>query len=68
MIKDTVQIRADNLTIAYGDFVLMKNLSFNVNEHDIFIIMGGSGCGKSSLLRILTGLHASPTGNFDRRD
>ena len=64
MIKDTVQIRADNLTIAYGDFVLMKNLSFNVNEHDIFIIMGGSGCGKSSLLRILTGLHASPTGKF----
>ena len=58
MIKDTVQIRADNLTIAYGDFVLMKNLSFNVNEHDIFIIMGGSGCGKSSLLRKI----------FDRRD
>ncbi len=64
MIKDTVQIRADNLTIAYGDFVLMKNLSFNVNEHDIFIIMGGSGCGKSSLLRILT----TNRKIFDRRD
>ena len=56
MIKSTSQIEVRNLTIAYGDFVLLKNISFNINKGDIFIIMGGSGCGKSSLLRVLTGL------------
>ncbi len=50
------QIEVRNLSIAYGDFVLLKNLNFTVNRGDIFIIMGGSGCGKSSLLRVLTGL------------
>lgn len=56
MIKNTPQIEVRNLTIAYDDFVLLKNLNFNINKGDIFIIMGGSGCGKSSLLRVLTGL------------
>ncbi len=50
-------IEAHNLTMGYGDFILQKDMNFTVNAHDIFIIMGGSGCGKSSLLRLLTGLN-----------
>lgn len=50
------QIEVKNLTIGYGDFILLKDISFNINKGDIFIIMGGSGCGKSSMLRVLTGL------------
>ena len=42
--------------MGYGDFILQKNMNFSVNKGDIFIIMGGSGCGKSSLLKVLTGL------------
>ena len=61
MSKPEVQIEAQNLTIGYGDYVLMKDMNFDVKRHDIFIIMGGSGCGKSSLLRVLTGL-VSPLG------
>ncbi len=49
-------IDVQHLTIAYGDFVLLKDISFTVNKGDVFIIMGGSGCGKSSLLRVMTGL------------
>ncbi len=49
-------IEARNLTVAYGDYVLLKNVDFTVNQGDIFVIMGGSGSGKSSLLRVLTGL------------
>lgn len=56
MSNSEVQIAAQNLTIGYGDFVLLKDLDFTVNRHDVFIIMGGSGCGKSSMLRVLTGL------------
>lgn len=56
-------IRADNLTMAYGSFVLQRDLTFTVNQGDIFIIMGGSGCGKSTLLRHLIGLKAPATGD-----
>jgi phospholipid/cholesterol/gamma-HCH transport system ATP-binding protein len=45
-----------NLTMAFGNFVLMRELNFTVRHGDIFIIMGGSGCGKSTLLRHLIGL------------
>lgn len=64
MSKKEVKIKVENLTIAYGDFVLMKDISFEVNKGDIFIIMGGSGGGKSSLLRVLTGLVPPATGDI----
>ena len=64
MTNSQVKIEVNGLTIAYGDFVLLKNLKFNINKGDVFIIMGGSGCGKSSLLRVLTGLTPATTGKI----
>jgi ABC-type transport system involved in resistance to organic solvents, ATPase component len=49
-------ITVKDLTMAYGDFVLQRDMNFVVNRGDIFIIMGGSGCGKTTLLRNLVGL------------
>src|SRR5258708_29593088 len=49
-------ITVRDLTMAYGTFVLMKDINFTVNHGDIFIIMGGSGSGKSTLLRHMLGL------------
>ncbi len=49
-------LTAINLTVAYGTRVIQRALNFTVRKRDIFIIMGGSGCGKSSLLRVLMGL------------
>ncbi len=57
-------IRVENLTLAYGDFVIQRDLNFVVNQGDIFIIMGGSGCGKSTLLRHLIGLHEPAQGDI----
>jgi phospholipid/cholesterol/gamma-HCH transport system ATP-binding protein len=53
--KDT-QIKVENLTIGYGDFIVMQNVSFTVPRGAIFFIMGGSGSGKSTLMRALIGL------------
>lgn len=55
-------ITVENLTMAYGEFVIQKDLSFTVNRGDIFIIMGGSGCGKSTLLMHLIGLQQPAKG------
>jgi len=49
-------ITVKDLTMAYGDFVVMRDLTFTILRGDIFIIMGGSGCGKSTLMKILIGL------------
>ncbi len=52
----SAMIEVKNLTMGYGNYILQQNANFTVNKGDIFIIMGGSGCGKSSMLRVLTGL------------
>jgi phospholipid/cholesterol/gamma-HCH transport system ATP-binding protein len=61
--KDT-HIVAQDLTMAYGDFLIQQNLNFTIKHGDIFIIMGGSGCGKSTLLRIMIGLKTPKTGDI----
>ena len=55
-------ITISNLTMAYGNFVVMRDLNFTINNGDIFIIMGGSGCGKSTLMKHMIGLKAPATG------
>jgi phospholipid/cholesterol/gamma-HCH transport system ATP-binding protein len=56
MISAALPIVVQDLTMAYGSFVIQHDLTFTVRRGDIFIIMGGSGCGKSTLLRHLIGL------------
>ena len=56
MTAADIKIKVENLTIAYGSNVLMRRVNFEVKKGDVFIIMGGSGSGKSSLLRVLTGI------------
>ena len=55
-------IIVQDLTMAYGDFVVMHDLSFTIKRRDVFIIMGGSGCGKSTMMTILIGLKAPAKG------
>jgi phospholipid/cholesterol/gamma-HCH transport system ATP-binding protein len=50
-------IDVQNLTVGYGSKVLLQNLNFSVKNGEIFVILGGSGCGKSSLLKNLFGLY-----------
>lgn len=64
MKNNEIKIRAKNLTVGYGENVLMKNIDFEIRRGDIFIIMGASGGGKSSLLRVLTGLMPPLSGNI----
>ena len=49
-------IAVKDVTVAYGDNVVQRDISFEVAYGDIFIIMGDSGGGKSTLMRVMTGL------------
>jgi phospholipid/cholesterol/gamma-HCH transport system ATP-binding protein len=62
MTEKQAHITVQDLTMAYGDFVLMRDLDFAVNRGDVFIIMGGSGCGKSTLMKIMIGLKSPAKG------
>lgn len=57
-------ITVNNLDMAYGDFVIQRNLNFHVDFAEIFIVMGDSGSGKSTLLRHLIGLMAPAKGKI----
>ena len=50
------------LTVAHGDEVVLRDISFSIAAGEIFVIVGASGSGKSSLLRDLIGLHPPVTG------
>jgi len=62
MDKKEPHIVVQDLTMAYGDFVIQRDLNFTINKSDIFIVMGGSGSGKSTLLRHLIGLQSPARG------
>jgi phospholipid/cholesterol/gamma-HCH transport system ATP-binding protein len=49
-------IEVRGLEMAYGSYVLMRDISFTVAPGEVMVIMGGSGCGKSTLLKYLIGL------------
>jgi phospholipid/cholesterol/gamma-HCH transport system ATP-binding protein len=57
-------IRVADLTMGWGDFILQRDASFDVQRRDIFVILGGSGCGKSTMLRHLIGLEQPLRGSI----
>jgi phospholipid/cholesterol/gamma-HCH transport system ATP-binding protein len=56
-------IEVHDLSVGYGDKVLLQDLNFSITAGEVFIILGGSGCGKSSLLKNLFGLYQPLAGD-----
>ncbi|MCF6176069.1 MAG: ATP-binding cassette domain-containing protein [Victivallaceae bacterium] len=57
-------VEVKDLTIGYGDFIVLKDLNFSVKKGEIFAILGGSGCGKSTILKHIIGLHKPKSGEI----
>jgi phospholipid/cholesterol/gamma-HCH transport system ATP-binding protein len=53
---NTPLITVRDLTMGWGDVILLEKASFEIERGEIFAILGASGSGKSTLLRYLTGL------------
>lgn len=64
MTKHTDVITVKDLTMAYGDYTVMRALNFSIRPREIKVIMGGSGCGKSTLLKHLIGLEQAEQGEI----
>ena len=53
-----------NVTKRFGDFTAVNNLSLKVYEREFFALLGGSGCGKTTLLRMLGGFETPTEGQI----
>ena len=51
-----VAIEADGLTMRFGKFVAVDHVSFRIRRGEIFGFIGSNGCGKSTTMKMLTGL------------
>jgi spermidine/putrescine transport system ATP-binding protein len=51
----SADIELDRVTIRFGDFIAVKNVSLKINGGEFFSILGPSGCGKTTLLRTISG-------------
>ena len=55
-------IRVENLTAGYGENSVIRNISFEVKRGEVFVILGGSGSGKTTVLKHMIGLHRPMAG------
>src|SRR5690554_3960837 len=53
---DDFAIEAEGLTMRFGDFVAVDHVSFRIRRGEIFGFLGSNGCGKSTTMKMLTGL------------
>ncbi|WP_119303410.1 ABC transporter ATP-binding protein [Dongia deserti] len=57
-------IRIENVTKKFGEFVAVNNVSLNIYRGELFSLLGGSGCGKTTLLRMLAGFEVPTAGKI----
>jgi phospholipid/cholesterol/gamma-HCH transport system ATP-binding protein len=57
-------ICVEKLTMGWDDVILQKDATFDVQKNEIFAVLGGSGCGKSTMLRYLIGLETPVSGTI----
>ena len=63
--RDTAPfLRIEGVTKRFGDFVAVDDVSLDIYEREFFSLLGGSGCGKTTLLRMLAGLEMPSAGQI----
>ena len=62
-MKDFIKIRG--VTKKFGDFVAVDDVDLDIQQGELFSILGGSGCGKTTLLRMLAGFEIPTKGTIE---
>jgi multiple sugar transport system ATP-binding protein len=58
------EIRLDNVTKSFGDFLAVRSSSFVIEDGEFFVMLGPSGCGKTTTLRMIAGLEMPSGGSI----
>ena len=58
------KITVSNINKKYNGQIVLEDVSFDVNEGEFISILGSSGCGKTTLLKILIGIELPDTGSI----
>ena len=59
-----VRLSTDNLSIGYGERLIVKSLSIEIPDRKITTIIGPNGCGKSTLLKAITRIISHQSGSI----
>ena len=59
-------ISIDDVTVAYGGFVLLDKINFHISESDKIGLVGKNGAGKSTILKLICGLQSPTSGHIDK--
>ncbi|TCB58376.1 ribosome-associated ATPase/putative transporter RbbA [Acinetobacter terrae] len=54
--SDAYALEAKDLTVKFGDFTAVDHVNFQIRRGEIFGFLGSNGCGKSTTMKVLTGL------------
>ena len=54
--QQEIVIKATDLTLRFGDFIAVNHVSFEIKRGEIFGFLGSNGCGKTTTMKVLTGL------------
>ena len=57
-------VEFDNISLAYGDRLILDNINFKINEGQIFGMLGPNGVGKSTIFNLITGLISPKSGKI----
>ena len=57
-------IEFQNVTLSYGNRIILDNISFKINEGQIFGMLGPNGVGKSTIFNLITGLISPDSGHI----
>ena len=62
-VGDTL-LAVDQISLSFGGVKALSNISFSVNEHEVFAIIGPNGAGKSSMLNCINGFYHPQDGTI----
>jgi len=57
-------VQIQNVTKKFGDFTAVNNVNLDIYQGELFCLLGGSGCGKTTLLRMLAGFETPTSGSI----
>jgi putrescine transport system ATP-binding protein len=62
--RATPYVRIERVSKKFGEFFAVKEVSLDIHRGEIFCLLGGSGCGKTTLLRMLAGFEEPTAGSI----